>query len=38
MGKGFMAAEGLYGQDLGDILQEACERRVSTTVLQDVRF
>lgn len=27
MGKGFLAAQGLLGQDLGDLLQEACKRR-----------
>lgn len=29
MGKGFQANHGLMGQDLGDLLQEACEQRVS---------
>lgn len=29
MGKGFLAAYGLIGQDLGDLLQDACKRRVS---------
>ena len=27
MGKGFLAADGLLGQDLGDIIQRACRRR-----------
>ncbi|KAI9151733.1 Phosphotransferase [Paramyrothecium foliicola] len=27
MGKGFMAAQGLLGEDLGDILQRACKNR-----------
>ena len=27
MGKGFLAAHGLLGQDLGDVLQSACSRR-----------
>jgi hexokinase len=27
MGKGFLAAEGLLGQDLGDLIQDACSRR-----------
>lgn len=26
MGKGFMAAHGLHGQDLGDLLQDSCSR------------
>lgn len=29
MGKGFLAHSGLLGQDLGDLLQEACKKRVS---------
>ena len=28
MGKGFAAASGVLGEDLGDLIQEACERRV----------
>lgn len=28
MGKGFMAAQGLLGHDLGDLIQAACSRRV----------
>lgn len=27
MGKGFLAAHGLLGQDLGDLIQDACSRR-----------
>lgn len=27
MGKGFLAAQGLLGQDLGDLIQDACSRR-----------
>ena len=27
MGKGFMAADGLLGHDLGDLIQDACSRR-----------
>jgi len=27
MGKGFLAAHGLLGQDLGDLIQDACTRR-----------
>jgi hexokinase len=27
MGKGFLAAHGLLGQDLGDLMQDACSRR-----------
>jgi len=27
MGKGFLAAHGLLGQDLGDVIQDACSRR-----------
>jgi len=27
MGKGFMAAHGLLGQDLGDLIQDSCSRR-----------
>ncbi|RFU36277.1 hypothetical protein B7463_g16, partial [Scytalidium lignicola] len=27
MGKGFLAAKGLFGQDLGDIIQEACSKK-----------
>jgi hexokinase len=27
MGKGFRAAQGLLGQDLGDLIQDACSRR-----------
>jgi hexokinase len=27
MGKGFLAAHGLVGQDLGDLIQDACSRR-----------
>ncbi|CZR61181.1 probable hexokinase-1 [Phialocephala subalpina] len=27
MGKGFLAAHGLLGQDLGDLIQESCSRR-----------
>lgn len=36
MGKNFMAAEGLLGQDLGDIIQDACTRKNLNVSLQAI--
>jgi hypothetical protein len=32
MGKGFAAASGVLGQNLGDLITNACKKRVSSTV------
>jgi hypothetical protein len=38
MGKGFRAAEALLGRDLNDVLQQACERRVSRFNFPEASF
>lgn len=31
MGKGFLCSEAIKGQDLGDIIQQACQRAVGSS-------